>query len=257
MVGVDSHQGTGLSIMSAGQDQKIALSVNGEVREFFFRGDSIGDKGVVEQIFQNQDYELSRFPLFQRFSDYVERAEGTGRTGLIIDAGANIGASPIFFHSKYPKAAVVAIEPERNNCRYLERNCAGLNIRIIEGAVGSKPGTLFLKDPGLSDWGFRVSDHGLYEVKVVSVPQILEDFPPGKYSPLILKIDIEGGEKELFSRDVGWLEQIPLLIIELHDWMLPGEANSKNFLKAIASYDFDFVYFRENIFCFNNALLRS
>jgi hypothetical protein len=94
-------------------------------------------------------------------------------------------------------------------------------------------------------------------VRIVSVPQILDDFPPEKYSPLILKIDIEGGEKELFSGDVGWLDRIPLLIIELHDWLLPGEANSQNFLRAISSFNFDFVYLRENVFCFNNVLLKA
>jgi FkbM family methyltransferase len=235
----------------------ITVSVNGENREFFFRHESVGDKGVIEQIFQNQDYELSRFSLYESFSRYVEGVESSGRTGLIIDAGANIGASPIFFHSKYPTATIVAIEPERNNCRYLKRNCVGLNVHVIKGALGSKPGTLFLQDPGLGDWGFRVSDHGLYKITITSVPQILEDFPPEKYSPLILKIDIEGGEKELFSGDFGWLEQIPLLIIELHDWMLPGKANSRNFLKAISSFDFDFVFLGENVFCFNNRLLRS
>lgn len=243
--------------MPALQDQKIVLSMNGQTREFFFRGDSIGDKGVIEQIFQNLDYDLSRFPLHGAFSQYVKRMEESGRTSLIIDAGANIGASPIFFHFNYPKAVIVAIEPERNNCRYLEKNCAGLGVRLIEGALGSRPGTRFLEDPGLSDWGFRVSDQGLYEVKITSVPQILDDFPPEKYSPLILKIDIEGGEKELFSRDIGWLDRIPLLIIELHDWLLPGEANSQNFLKAISSFNFDFVYLRENVFCFNNALLKA
>jgi Methyltransferase FkbM domain len=92
---------------------------------------------------------------------------------------------------------------------------------------------------------------------MTSVPQILVDFPPGEYSPLILKVDIEGGEKELFSGECNWLEQIPVVIIELHDWMLPGEANSRNFLKAISSFDFDFVYLNENAFCFNNRLLRS
>jgi len=243
--------------VSAVQDHKIVLSVNGETREFFFREDSLGDKGVIEQIFQNLDYDLSRFPLHQAFSQHVKRVEDSGRTGLIIDAGANIGASPIFFHFNYPNAMIVAIEPERNNCRYLERNCAGLGVHVIEGALGSRPGKSFLQDPGLSDWGFRVSDQGLYEVKVTSIPQILRDFPPERYSPLILKIDIEGGEKELFSGDVGWLDRIPLLIIELHDWLLPGEANSQNFLKAISSFNFDFVYLRENVFCFNNALLKA
>lgn len=243
--------------MSAEREQKFALSVNGETRDFFFRADSIGDQVVIEQIFRNRDYELSEFQLYPSFSRYVEGVESSGRTGLIIDAGANIGASPVFFRSKYAKAAIVAIEPERNNCRYLKRNCAGLDVRLIEGALGRTPGTRFLQDPGLSDCGFRISDHGLYEVRIVSIPQILEDFPSERYAPLILKIDIEGGEKELFSGDFGWLERIPLLIIELHDWMLPGEANSRNFLKAISSFDFDFVYFRENVFCFHNPLLRS
>jgi len=242
--------------VSVEREQKISLSINGENRDFFFRADSIGDKVVLEQIFQNRDYELSEFQLYPNFSAHVKRVESAGRTGLIIDAGANIGASPVFFRSRFPTAAIVAIEPERNNCRYLQRNCAGLDVRLIEGALGSRPGTAFLEDPGLSDCGFRVSDRGLYEVKVVSIPRILEDFPPKKFSLLIVKIDIEGGEKELFSQNFGWLQQVPLLIIELHDWMLPGEANSRNFLKAISSYDFDFVYFRENVFCFNNALLR-
>ena len=39
-----------------------------------------------------------------------------------------------------------------------------------------------------------------------------------------------------------------MLIIELHDWMLPGECNSKNFLRAISQYDRDFVHIAENIF---------
>ena len=75
MTRIDSHQRTGSSIVSSGQDQKIVLSVNGETREFFFRADSTGDQGVIQQIFQNQDYELSRFPLYQAFAQYVERVE--------------------------------------------------------------------------------------------------------------------------------------------------------------------------------------
>jgi len=120
---------------------------------------------------------------------------------------------------------------------------------------------MFLHDPGRSDWGFTVSKEnnpggaGGYEVQTITMERILADFPAWAYAPFICKIDIEGGEKYLFKKRTEWMEKYPLIIIELHDWILPGEANSKNFLKAIANYDFDFVNYGENIFCFNNALL--
>jgi hypothetical protein len=50
---------------------------------------------------------------------------------------------------------------------------------------------------------------------------------------------------------------MPIVIVELHDWMLPGQAVARNFLRAISVLDFDFVHVGENVFCFNNELLRA
>jgi FkbM family methyltransferase len=217
-------------------------------RNFVYRHDSVGDRGVIQQIFHNDDYRLGRFGLHGAFMLHLKSIRDSGRRPLIIDAGANIGASPIYFLSQYPGAVVVAVEPERNNCRLLRANCEGLDVRLIEAALCGQPGPRFLSDPGLSDWGFRVSDQGLYEVR---------DYPIDTYAPVILKIDIEGGEKDLFSGDVSWLAVMPIVIIELHDWMLPGEAIARNFLRAISALDFDFIHVGENTFCFNNTLLSS
>jgi hypothetical protein len=68
---------------------------------------------------------------------------------------------------------------------------------------------------------------------------------------------IEGGEDALFNGDTSWLGQFPLVIIELHDWMLPFSGSSRNFIKSIAQYDFDFVHKGENIFLFNRQLLNT
>jgi len=76
-------------------------------------------------------------------------------------------------------------------------------------------------------------------------------------APFIAKIDIEGGEAELFSSNCTWMGEFPLIIIELHDWMLAGKASSRNFLHAIAAYNFDVMLHGENLFCFNNDLLAS
>lgn len=247
--------------------RSLEIAVAGCQRAFAYRPDSVGDIGVIRQIFERKDYDFSRLAVGPSFTRYVDGIRASGRRPLIIDAGANIGASPIYFLSQYPDAAIVAIEPERRNCELLRANCHDLDVRIIEAALDSHPGVRFLSDPGRGDWGFRVlspsreqtvpTDQKLYEVHAVTVPQVLRDYPSDTYGLAIVKIDIEGGEKDLFAGASGWLEIAPLVIVELHDWMLPGEAVSRNFLRAISTYDFDFIYFGENVFCFNNTRLRA
>mgnify|MGYP000361339186 CR=1 FL=1 len=53
----------------------------------------------------------------------------------------------------------------------------------------------------------------------------------------LLKIDIEGAEKELFSENTDyWLGKVNMIIIELHDWM--RKDCSKNFYSAIKKYKY-------------------
>jgi FkbM family methyltransferase len=175
------------------------------------------------------------------------------RPQLIIDAGANIGASCVYFSATYPRAQVVAIEPEKNNCKLLRLNCQDPRVEIREAALGSKPGKLFLQDPGFSSWAFRVGEQGAYPVDVITVDQLLKQYHD--HAPFILKIDIEGGEEALFDTECPWLDLFPLVVIELHDWMLPGSGSSNNFLRRLGAYNFDILQRGENMFCFNNALL--
>ena len=70
--------------------------------------------------------------------------------------------------------------------------------------------------------------------------------------PFIAKIDIEGAEEELFSSNIAWVDRLPIIIIETHDWMLPGRASSMNFLKAICGKNRDFLFHSENIFSIAN-----
>jgi hypothetical protein len=72
--------------------------------------------------------------------------------------------------------------------------------------------------------------------------------------PFLCKIDIEGGERELFAEQTGWIDCFPLLVIELHDWLLPGQGVSRHFLREMAVRDRDFVYRGENVFSIANRL---
>jgi FkbM family methyltransferase len=234
---------------------QIAFSA-GKTRQFFFRGSSQTDKAVIQQIFSAQHYNLAGFPLSNSLKNYASRVSANGASLLVVDAGANIGASALYLAQFDPRVHVCAIEPEPGNFSVLKTNCTGLPITPIEAALASEAGKLWLTDPGIGEWGFRVGEpSGKIQVTAITMAEILGKFESTRYEPLICKIDIEGGESDLFRANDAWIDQFPLIIIELHDWLLPGTSNSKNFLSAISKRNFDIVYRGENMFCFNNALL--
>ena len=71
-------------------------------------------------------------------------------------------------------------------------------------------------------------------------------------STFIAKINIEGFERELFSRDTEWIKSFPIIIVGLHDYMLPGQGSSNNFLRRISVENRDFIPLGENIVLITN-----
>lgn len=176
----------------------------------------------------------------------------------IIDAGANIGLSSIYFANEYPNAKVIAIEPEESNYRLLEENVAHYsNILPMQKALSNQKELLNVMDGGAGNWGFTTSKQESQQtalrknvVESVTIPEIMETYAIKWID--IMKIDIEGYEKELFSSDYQeWLPYCKMLVIELHDWMKLG--CSTNFFKAISQYDFRFSRKGENLVFKNNA----
>lgn len=235
---------------------------------FKIRSESVGDHGVVQQMFQHLDYDVSHWEQGKRLMQY-HLQQSVSRQSLIIDAGANIGASVVYFKNTYEGAYVFAIEPQIENWQLLEINTASYSDKTnFYGAISNTDGVVNLVDPGLSDWGFRtLSDEqtqlqtaqGLVQkqvqVKSISPTTILADSRFAGMTPLMFKIDIEGAEEYLFAGDTSWMQKFAMIVIELHDWMLPFSGSSKSFLQALVKYDFDFVYKGENIFLFNRRLL--
>jgi hypothetical protein len=83
------------------------------------------------------------------------------------------------------------------------------------------------------------------EVETVTVAGILHDNADA--SPFIVKIDIEGFESTLFESDTSWLDEFPVVLIEIHDWMIPGKALSRKVLKALTQVPRDVVISGENL----------
>lgn len=221
---------------------------------FYYRSDSIGDKGVIKQIFEEKQYEFGWLPQGKSLYRFYKNQKKTGINPIIIDAGANIGASCIWFLLKFPDASIIAIEPDAENCELLAINNAGRDVRLYKGGLANERRKLFLNDPGQSDWGFRVEESGSKKIDCIGPNEIINYCALNNFGILIFKIDIEGGEAMVFEGECSWIKFIPLIIIELHDWMLPGKNTSSNFIRVMASSNFDLITRGENIFCFNRNL---
>lgn len=132
----------------------INVLINNQKNLFHFRKNSIGDKGVTKQIFANHDYDISGWAQGRRLIEYHENIS-KNHNSLIVDAGANIGASVLYFARKFYNSFVFAIEPDEINYNFLTKNSENLNCFNFLGAVASEDGELLFFDPGHSDWGFR------------------------------------------------------------------------------------------------------
>jgi len=175
------------------------------------------------QIFRDRDYDIS-----------VEMDPH-----LIIDGGANVGYAAVFFANRFPRAKIIAIEPEKSNFLVLRENTSPYtNIEVINSAIWSKRSYLKVKDPGIGKWGMVVEEASGEKVEVflgMTIGEILRS--TGMDEIDILKLDIEGAEKEIFTENYEeWLGRVKVLIIELHEKMKPG--CREVFYSAVRRYNF-------------------
>lgn len=167
---------------------------------------------------------------------------------LIIDAGAYVGYSSLYFSSMYPDAQIIAIEPEESNFKMLEKHTRDIsNIKRIKAGLWYKDSLLKIVDEGLGKWGVmtkEVSKQKDYDIKGITIDTILKGSNFDEID--ILKIDIEGAEKELFSKNFeSWLGKVNILIIELHDRLKEG--CSESFYSAMNKYQWKEIKKGENL----------
>jgi FkbM family methyltransferase len=144
---------------------------------------------------------------------------------LIIDAGAYTGISALYYSSIFPDAKIVAIEPELSNFEVLEKNTKKIkNIDRIHAGLWNWDANLKINARETGKWGFTVKEvvaNEAFDVKGVTVETVLEK--TGQEEIDILKIDIEGSEKEVFEKNTqGWINRVKVLVVELHDRYKPG-----------------------------------
>ena len=203
------------------------------------------DMKVLRQVFIEREYDLDRFPQGGVVRAACEDIVRRGKTPLIIDAGANVGFAARFFASAYPKARIISVEPDPGNAALCRVNTRTLpQVEVVEAAIGSQPGSVTLERNDGHAWAVRThrADAGL---PIVTVGQLSSMVPGAEL--LIVKVDIEGFESDLFSAGTDWVAQAHAVIAEPHDWMLPGQGTSQTLQQAMLGQGRDMLISGENL----------
>ncbi|HEY3358155.1 MAG TPA: FkbM family methyltransferase [Polyangia bacterium] len=162
--------------------------------------------------------------------------------GLIVDAGANVGFSAIYLARRFPSARVVALEPERANFAQLVRNTQAYPaILPVQAALWGRSAPVAVANPdegAWAHWAYRVGEPETPAVATVpglTVPAVMTMAGADRID--LLKMDVEGAEKEIFASGTeAWLDRVGAICIELHDWIRPGCSTA--FYRATSRLEF-------------------
>lgn len=181
------------------------------------------DASVCKQVFMEQHYNFSL----------------PAKPKVIVDAGANIGFSAVFFANKYPDAIIIALEPEESNFKLLKKNVSPYaQIIPLNGALWKDNSLLCLIDPRHGHHGFQTAEKiddgclGMGFVQAMTLDSLMNRMDLEFVD--ILKIDIEGAEKEVFESSLKWINKVGVIMAELHDNIKPGCSNA--FLMATKGF---------------------
>ncbi len=212
------------------------------------------DIDTVYEIFGKEDYDITRY----KHWNYLENNNNT-KVPLIIDCGANIGSSANFFFQHFSNSKIVCIEPEKNNFDQIKKNLNGKNVELILSAVSSERKNyeiIYSEDSRAFQVNYKITS-SFNSNSSVKINDILKQYDNSEYNYFLIKIDIEGSENDLFNKNTEWVNQFDVIIIELHDWMLPLKNNSMNLINSLSEaykdgVKRDIIISGENLICIKN-----
>jgi FkbM family methyltransferase len=215
------HLGNGLKAPNRSVSPKSrTVSLNGQVRELWMRRYG-GDIFVFHEVFLSQSYRLPT-----RWLSDIK---------TVVDLGANVGFTTLYLSQYLPEARFVCVEPEPSNISLLKHNLRSMRnrVKVIEGAVADRSGEAWFARSAPS-WGGQLVENGVKgtPVRCYTMDEIIR--AAGLSVIDMMKVDIEGAEKQLLSGRKDWLRNVKLLIIELH-----GDYSIEHFRQDLYGHGFE------------------
>jgi FkbM family methyltransferase len=209
----------------------IAVKVRGYRHPIHVRiGAGTTDAFVFQQIFIDGEYD-AKIPFEPKF---------------ILDGGANCGYAAVYFARRFPSAKILSIEPSASNVAMIRKNTARYKtVRILEGGIWDSDQYLRIANKNAEHWAFRVkkTSKARAEMKGFTIGTLMKKYGFPRLD--ILKLDIEGSEKEVFSKNYrSWLAKTRFMFVEFHDRFNPGATTTVE--KAIKPERFNRSHMGEN-----------
>lgn len=206
---------SGWGLTSSAGYYQVAVKENERRKPIFFRlRKKSSDFAVFRTVIVMNEYKLASFV----FEKLIQRSPK-----VIVDAGANIGLSTLYFKTMFPSASVIAIEPEPSNFKALIENVKEnqlVDVKVYEAALWNSNCHLKI-DRNFRDgleWSVRVleSDASDAQLTGIDIGTILRENQLGHID--LFKMDIEGAEAILFKDDylAQYLDVVTCFMIEVH-----------------------------------------
>ena len=161
----------------------------------------LGELISCEEVLIERTYDFDRVPF---------------QPDLVADCGAHIGLFTLIAGSRYSSAELVAFEPDVCNFRKAQQQLARFasRLRLIEAAVSTENGEAWFYGEESNSGHLTPKAHeGKQRVRVVN---LLDEARRWDGRRLLLKMDIEGEERELLPHIVGHLPRECAIFIEVH-----------------------------------------
>jgi FkbM family methyltransferase len=205
------------------QTKIISINLPGYLAPVYIRTGT-SDRHIFTQIFVEKEYEFTSPDIHPK---------------IIIDGGANVGFSSIYFAHEYPQAKIFAVEPEKSNFRMLVKNTrAYKRIIPVHAALWNRNCELYLRNEKSRKSAVQVNQkkEGTNErISGLTIEDLMKNAKTDHID--ILKLDVEGSEKELFGCNFeSWLNKVDMIAMELHDRFKEGCSDA--FFEAIGHYSF-------------------
>lgn len=225
-------QAVGYLVRSRVAGRMVQVRLPGVATPIMLRG-ATSDVGVFESVFMRGEYPLPS----------QERPR-------ILDLGANAGFASLYFSLGCPGARILAVEPEPDNYALLVRNLGPYPLaRCLQGAVWSASRTLYLDRVGQPADSITLEAPGGERatgpaVQAYGVSELIA--LAGFDRVDVLKMDVEGAEREIFARGSDdWLDLVDAIYIETHDRFAPGSTQA--LFRALAGRAYDVEPRGENL----------
>jgi FkbM family methyltransferase len=151
--------------------------------------------------------------------DYPKLRLSEYSPSTIIDVGANVGATALYFNAIYPDAMIHAYEPARENFEFLRANLqATVNVRVYP--IGLSDAQQASK---LYHGNFQCLQHSLFpsvevtdDFEEVHLERASIALQPILTLHTLLKIDTEGCELKILQELQTYFDKIDLIYFEFH-----------------------------------------